>query len=233
MSESNFWSFDKLFNRVVIFLLLLFMVFFGPQFIPIFALTDQSSIYMKIILSILFFVIYFLMLWVAYISYKKHGRNSIKQPVTKTDWKMIIIAYVVSHLIEGGLTFLSNIFYHQETSGNQKGLQDMLSTNNLTVVLMLFGIIIFSPILEELIFRGYLMDALFSPKFKWLPIIVSGMLFGLVHDTGFNIFFFLIYAQLGLFLAYLYKKTNNLKVSIALHMLNNLISAIIMVTMLF
>ncbi|GAA6237345.1 CPBP family intramembrane glutamic endopeptidase [Apilactobacillus micheneri] len=233
MNESNFWSFDKLFDRIVIFILLFLMILFGPQFIPIFALSNQSSIYMKIILSILFFVIYFLMIWVAYISYKKHGRNSIKQPVTKTDWKMIIIAYVVSHLIEGGLTFLSNIFYHQSTSGNQQNLQDMFSTNNLTVILMLFGIIIFSPILEELVFRGYLMDALFAPKFKWLPIIVSGVLFGLAHNTSLNIFFFLIYAQIGFFLAYLYKQTNNLKVSIALHMLNNLISAIIMVKMLF
>ncbi|WP_105956686.1 CPBP family intramembrane glutamic endopeptidase [Apilactobacillus quenuiae] len=233
MNESNFWSGDKLFDRIIIFILLFLMIIFGPQFLPIFALSNQNTIYMKVILSALYFLIYLLMIWAAYFSYKKHGRNDLKQPITKSNWKLVIIAYVLSHVIEGFLSFLSNVTYHETTSGNQQALQNMLSSNKLTVVLMLFGIVIFSPILEELVFRGYLMDALFSPKFKWLPIIISGLLFGLAHNTGLNIFFFLVYAQIGFFLAYVYQKTNNLKVSIALHMLNNLISAIIMVKMLF
>ncbi|TPR14166.1 CPBP family intramembrane glutamic endopeptidase [Apilactobacillus timberlakei] len=233
MNESKFWSGDKLFDRIVIFILLYLMIFLGPQFIPIGILSNPNSTYIKVILSILYFLIYFLMIGIAYFSYKKHGRNDLKRPITKSNWKFIIIAYVLSHVIEGVLSSLSTLTYHETTSGNQQGLQDMLSSNKLTVVLMIFGIVIFSPILEELVFRGYLMDALFSPKFKWLPIIISGLLFGLAHNTGLNIFFFLIYAQIGFFLAYVYQKTNNLKVSIALHVLNNLISAILMIMMLF
>ncbi|UQS84908.1 CPBP family intramembrane metalloprotease [Apilactobacillus apisilvae] len=233
MHDSNFWSFDKLFNRICIFILLFLMIIAGFQYIPIAFLAHTNSLSSVIILSVVFFLLYFAMIWVSRYCYTKHSINNLKQKITLSNVKLVVICYILSQLLEEILFFLSKLLYHQSTSGNQQNLENMVSTNHATAILMLFGIVILSPILEELVFRGYFMDALFPTRFKWLPIILSGLIFGLAHTTNFNVFFILIYSQIGMFLAYVYKKTNNLKVSIALHMLNNIISAILMLKLLF
>ena len=94
----------------------------------------------------------------------------------------------------------------------------------------MFSGIFLSPIAEELLFRGYLMNAFFKPESFWLPILVSAIFFSLAHAST-TIISYLIYMTLGCFLAYTYRRTNNLAASIGLHMLNNLIAMVGMAAM--
>ncbi|HGL8793205.1 TPA: lysostaphin resistance A-like protein, partial [Streptococcus suis] len=86
---------------------------------------------------------------------------------------------------------------------------------------------IFAPILEELIFRG-LLATYFFPKMVDMKAVgiylaVTGSLFSLVHMPT-TILQFLIYFTMGLNLGWLYLIRRDIRYPIALHMLNNGIS---------
>lgn len=83
--------------------------------------------------------------------------------------------------------------------------------------LMLFLLLVYAPLVEELIFRGFLLQRW---SMKWgLPwgLIASSVLFGLLHlnnPLGLALF--------GLVMGLLYVRTHSLWVPIACHSLNNL-----------
>lgn len=78
--------------------------------------------------------------------------------------------------------------------------------------------------MEELIVRGFIMKRCFNFD-KNLGIVVSGLLFGLLHRPA-NFGSFFIYSSMGLILAIYYKKTNRLELAILLHMFSNSIGFI-------
>ena len=91
--------------------------------------------------------------------------------------------------------------------------------------------IIWAPIVEELLFRGYL-RRFFNNNLVF--IIVSALLFGLIHSISeeslLNIIVMTLpYASLGGILAYVYTKTNNICSSMFIHMLHNTIAIFIMI----
>nr|WP_243673943.1 CPBP family intramembrane glutamic endopeptidase [Lentilactobacillus kisonensis] len=73
------------------------------------------------------------------------------------------------------------------------------------------------------------MGAFFNASSFWGPIVVSAVLFAIPHMETINIISFLTYAILGGVLGYLFVKTRNIKVSIGLHFLNNLIAVGMMI----
>ena len=83
-------------------------------------------------------------------------------------------------------------------------------------------VIILAPISEEIIFRGYILENL--KKYGNKPaIIISALLFALFHMQYYQ---FLPAVLSGLLLGILYIKYNSIKLPIAAHMINNIISLI-------
>ncbi len=83
--------------------------------------------------------------------------------------------------------------------------------------LMLFLLLVYAPLVEELVFRGFLLQR-WSMKWglRW-GLIASSVLFGLLHlnnPLGLTLF--------GLVMGLLYVRTHSLWVPIACHSLNNL-----------
>lgn len=78
-----------------------------------------------------------------------------------------------------------------------------------------------APISEEIVFRGWLFNALRRRLQLWLAILLSSLAFAAIHPSlsFFTTFLF------GSCAAILYYKTNNLWVSILVHALNNLLIA--------
>lgn len=97
-------------------------------------------------------------------------------------------------------------------------------------ILMLLTSSITTPFVEEGIFRLGISKII---KNKYLFIITSGLVFGFLHifPTDLNIIYALIssipYVTMGMVLAYIYKKEDNIYYSIILHGLNNFISMIL------
>ena len=74
--------------------------------------------------------------------------------------------------------------------------------------------IIFAPITEELIFRGYLYPVVKRFTDRWFASIFSGVLFGVIH---FNVMALPMLALMGVILAVIYERSGSLWVPIGCH----------------
>lgn len=79
-------------------------------------------------------------------------------------------------------------------------------------------IAIAAPLLEELIFRGIILDGLLRKYSAKKAILWSSFLFALVHLNPWQ---FISAMVIGVFSAWLYYKTANLNLSILIHFFNN------------
>lgn len=104
-----------------------------------------------------------------------------------------------------------------------------LDLNYPIYVLMYFlAVVILSPIVEELLFRGIILRKLNTDYNFSIPfaILISSLLFGLCHSFGGILSAFVF----GICMSVLYLKTKNILVPILAHTLNNLISFILAFT---
>lgn len=90
------------------------------------------------------------------------------------------------------------------------------------IVIYIISIAIIPAVFEELIFRKTLCDAL-SPYGPKTAIIVTAILFSLMHTNFSRILHTFV---MGLFCAWLYIGTKNIKIPMLLHFLNNLLAGI-------
>ena len=83
---------------------------------------------------------------------------------------------------------------------------------------------ILAPLAEEMVFRGAILRTLlnyFNGRMYWVPIIVSALLFGLVHGNMaqlLNAFF------IGILLGWMYYRTESIVPGIVLHWVNNTVA---------
>lgn len=86
------------------------------------------------------------------------------------------------------------------------------------VPFVVFSIVIFAPILEELIFRRIIFGMLLPKTNFFVAALVSAIAFGAIHLEFTHI---LLYAVSGFIFAYIYYKTKRIMASIVSHMLLN------------
>ena len=89
--------------------------------------------------------------------------------------------------------------------------------SSMSPLMSFFIMVICAPVMEELIFRKLLVDRAVRYG-QGVAVLLSGLMFGLFHG---NLNQFVYAAGLGAFLAFLYVKTGNLKITIGLHMIIN------------
>ncbi len=113
------------------------------------------------------------------------------------DWKAISMGFavfIVSYMIEVILNVIfSKAFpavYGANT--NQSGLSTYMKASP---IMMFFPIVLFAPFTEELTYRIGLVDSLGS-KNRWVGIIVSAIIFGLIHFSFESIFYYTRYDDL-------------------------------------
>jgi len=100
-----------------------------------------------------------------------------------------------------------------------RSLFDTLMVDQMLIISVII-IIIMPAFAEELLFRGIILDGLINNYSKRKAIIVSALLFGLIHLNPWQFFtgFFI-----GLFSAWICIKTNSLLLCIYIHLFHNLI----------
>ena len=81
--------------------------------------------------------------------------------------------------------------------------------------------------LEEIFFRGFLLDKIKVISDQKTAIILTSFIFGIAHLTYGNVFPALMTGILGLILAYMVIKTKNLTTAIVAHILFNLTSVVL------
>ena len=110
------------------------------------------------------------------------------------------------------------------------GMMGRLPENNIAETvsstpmwLIFLGIVILAPIFEELIFRKLIIDRL-SVYGDKMAIIFSSVAFGLMHG---NLYQFFYAALLGALFGYVYTRTKDIKYTIFMHMIVNLLGSIV------
>jgi membrane protease YdiL (CAAX protease family) len=98
----------------------------------------------------------------------------------------------------------------------QKAFADLVGRGSFFSFL---SIVIAAPILEELIFRGIILDGLLKKYSPIKSILISSVLFGLVHLNPWQ---FLAALSLGAFIGWVYYNTKSVSFAIIIHAANNL-----------
>lgn len=111
--------------------------------------------------------------------------------------------------------------YLYEKIGIDYNVVDMISIENnkniLTNILLFICLAVVPAVFEELLFRKAIIDVTRRVNIEF-AIISSSLIFGLIHmNLGQTIFAFV----LGLIFAWIYIKTNDIKITMILHLLNN------------
>ena len=103
---------------------------------------------------------------------------------------------------------------------NQRMVMEMLQRAPL---MMTTYIVLFAPILEELLLRGIFFQSFGSIENcgkRWLLLVLSAFVFGSLHSPPVH-YDFLLYFAMGLVLGAAYLHTKDLKYPILIHMVNN------------
>ena len=100
-------------------------------------------------------------------------------------------------------------------------LEGVISNSSIWATIIFAGIL--SPIIEEVLFRGVMLNKLRTYGDK-IAIITTALLFGLFHEN-FSQFFYAV--GLGMIFAYVTLKTGTIKYSIGLHIMINMMGSVI------
>ncbi|MBD9115234.1 CPBP family intramembrane metalloprotease [bacterium] len=169
--------------------------------------------------TVAYFFTYFTSSLIFLFIYKDKLKNDLKNIRNDLNTKNIII--IVLFLV---LSFISNIILvnllKQEAS-NQEIAVSMLTSFPLLGIL---AICLFGPFVEEIIYR-------LPYKKNWLSIIISTIVFTFAHISNFSliqILFFIPYLFLSISFSFAYFKNENIILSTTTHILNNLISVVLL-----
>lgn len=234
---------DRLYNILKLVLCLLFFFFIGNILkftLNIFGINvDNLSVLKEALFQT---IASFIMCIVLFLLYRKRVIKDFKEFINKFGKNIVyvikmfilfmIVKYVVS-FISVFIMILLGFDTSSMTSVNQNLIESYIKT---APILMFLTTSIFAPFYEEILFRlGF--KKVF--KNKWLFIIISGSLFGLMHvfplsdgvELLLGITQSISYVTMGIFLSLIYYKTDNIFMSIGVHFLNNFISIITMINM--
>ena len=161
------------------------------------------------ILIIAFIILYRKYLKEKWLDFKKNFKDYFE--ISFRNWLLGFLIMIISNMIIN--TFISGL------GQNESSVQDLIKK----MPLVAFFITTFlAPFVEEMIFRKSLQDAFNN---KRLYMVISGLVFGLIHVMGSNnIYEYLLiipYGALGFMFAKTINETDNIYSTILLHMLHN------------
>lgn len=153
---------------------------------------------------------------------KKSAMIGLTRPHKHTFWPVLLMALGLMPACQ----ILSVIFDSFLTRFGLGVPQEMLeatfglSSDPVGAVFQVLTTVLVAGVMEEIVFRGIVMGML-SRYGKWFSIVMSALVFGLIHGNTYQIPFAFMY---GLVLGAAVTYTGSLWTGIALHMLNNGIS---------
>lgn len=146
-------------------------------------------------------------------------------PRRRAGGKQLVPAFIICY----ALVFVSNLIGNMITtiigilkgSAVQNGLVGIVTDGNMLVNFV--AMVVIAPIVEEYVFRKVIVDRTVRYG-EGAAIITSGLMFGLFHG---NLNQFIYAVVLGMFFAFVYVKTGNLKITIVMHAIVNFLGSIV------
>jgi membrane protease YdiL (CAAX protease family) len=168
--------------------------------------------------------------WLAFRRMRTTGHNPFRR-LHPTEVRTILLGITALLILRIGTAvqlILTNQTKHVQAGFEHFDVVTKAPTlTTLTIALAVLSMVILGPIVEELIFRGLLFGAL-APRLGVLAsALITALIFGAVHG---DLVLFPTLAALGFVAALAYAATGNLWVPITLHMLNNALGAVFLVS---
>lgn len=126
-----------------------------------------------------------------------------------------LIMWLGSFLAVMGLTILMTYFFPEEVTEIGSSLNAQFTS--VPFLASLFVVAVSPAVCEEAVFRGVLLRSIYTDRWKWAAIFISGLVFGFSHG-GFR---WVPTAFLGWVLAYICLETGNIFYSMLFHFVNN------------
>lgn len=134
-----------------------------------------------------------------------------------------VILWIASMILMTVTTLIMSVLFPTEVGEVSSGLMSAFLSVPLEMRILI--VVILPAICEEMIFRGLFLHSLLRPEFmrrrKWIPIILSGLIFGAFHGNPIRM---VPTAFLGIMMAYLVLETDNMFYNMLFHGINNGIS---------
>lgn len=208
-------------SKICIFIGLIVLVLVWPSILQI----GQAfhSVQATYISAGMFVIGYLLIAMLAWFVLKPNFKEAQFTRFTGTQINTIFKAYGLILIMNFTFNFIMNQFFNTTNTANEENIKSILSLNNTVLIVFSLSAVLIAPFVEEFIFRGVVINYFFKHSAWWINIILSGILFSLGHASQ-NIISFALYATMGMILAYVYKRSGQIKMSIAVHMLNNAVA---------
>ena len=190
-------------------IVILGMLLFAPVNLMLNKLVEKEAsmlIYYLLSIGIPFWIVYL-------IRKKKTGVDSFNMTIENNRIIPFVIVGTIA-LLFGIITPIGDLI--PITESFKKILMD---SGSQTGIIVFFLMVIAAPILEELIFRGVILDGLLNKYSPTKSILISSLLFGLVHLNPWQ---FVTGFIIGIFSGWVYYRTRRLSFSIIIHATANL-----------
>ena len=179
----------------------------------------NSYFYSRLILWLYLLIIY---IWVLKVEKQKFLLWSERKS-SALFYLVSIASMLAAIILLAGILHKIESYFGWDNSEKLKAMLQLLWKNKL---LLLFTTLS-AGIMEELLFRGYLMPRLqLLLKNSWLTIIISSLLFGLAHYSYGSWSQVINPLFIGLIFAWHYQKYRNIKVLILCHFLIDFLSVL-------
>lgn len=228
MPDNKRWNLGDIFK---VFLFHFFMMLVG---IPVFLRVSKQIFELDlvevfgqntILLSLSLIVNILTCFYVFYIIRVEYGLPVTSLGFTTRNWRSDIIIGLKHYLIVLPVIIIAGIVvdFVLRMFGIAPEQQDIINrilnedSFGVLAFMFFFGMLA-APVVEELLFRGFLQSAVRTTFGKLKAILISGFLFALIH---LNAHVFLQIFILGLLLAYLFEKTGSLIAPITVHVCHN------------
>lgn len=146
---------------------------------------------------------------------------------TKIDWKRIMFAFGFWGIVSSGLILIDYF-------GNPENYALNFNASKFAILCVIAIILVpLQTSFEEYLFRGYLMQGLgVVLKNKWLPLIITSVVFGLLHLSNPEVdklgdIIMVYYIGTGFFLGIITLMDEGLELAIGFHAANNLFTALL------
>jgi len=217
--------FDVFSGILAIFLYFFFSLFSGLIISLLGINTDNLSEVSKYVISLVYEAILLIIIILVHI---KTLKLDFKDYISKI--KYYLKTYIKYWLFALVAMYIANTILFMiggEIAKNEQGVRELIHGNPFIMIILAC---IVGPILEELIFRISLYKII--GKYKWLFIILSGLIFGSMHVLGeattlVDYLYIIPYGIPGSFFAYTLYESNNSCVPISLHIIHNTFALII------
>lgn len=228
MPDNKRWNLRDIFK---VFLFHFFMMLVG---IPVFLRVSKQIFELDlvevfgqntILLSLSLIVNILTCFYVFYIIRVEYGLPVTSLGFTTRNWKSDVIIGLKHYLIVLPVIIIAGVVvdFVLRMFGIAPEQQDIINKilnedSFWVLAFMFFFGMLAAPVVEELLFRGFLQSAVRTTFGKLKAILISGFLFALIH---LNAHVFLQIFILGLLLAYLFEKTGSLIAPITVHVCHN------------